>query len=391
MKFAFLIFKYFPFGGMQRDMLRIARELEKRGHAVDIYAISWQGDLPAGAINVHLIPATGLFNYRRYQRFIAAAHARIAEAAQRGAAYNLILGFNRMHGLDVYFGADPCFIERAHRQRNFLYRLTPRYRWFAECERLIFSAQSSCDILLLSNREKADFQRWYRTPDSRFHFVPPCLSAERFALQDRAAMRAHLRKAFGFGADDFVFLLVGSGFYMKGLDRAIRALAAIPADQRTGIRLVAVGQDNPRPFLRMAQKLGVSAHLSIAKGRPDIPQLMQGADVYVHPAYRENTGLVILEALASGLPTLVTESCGYASHVEAADAGLVVPLPFDQDNFNQLFHTMLASERKAEWRRNGRAYAERIMAANDGGAEAEILIGLAERKRDHALADSHDR
>ena len=204
-------------------------------------------------------------------------------------------------------------------------------------------------------------------------------------------MRAHLRKAFGFGADDFVFLLVGSGFYMKGLDRAIRALAAIPADQRTGIRLVAVGQDNPRPFLRMAQKLGVSAHLSIAKGRPDIPQLMQGADVYVHPAYRENTGLVILEALASGLPTLVTESCGYASHVEAADAGLVAPLPFDQDNFNQLFHTMLVSERKAEWRRNGRAYAERIMAANDGGAEAEILVDLAERKRDQTLAGSHDR
>ena len=142
----------------------------------------------------------------------------------------------------------------------------------------------------------------------------------------------------------------------------------------------------------MAQKLGVSPHLYISKGRADIPQLMQGADVYVHPAYRENTGLVILEALASGLPTLVTENCGYASHVEAADAGLVVPMPFDQGSFNQLFHTMLLSERKAAWSRNGREYAERIMAANDGGAEAEILIGLAARKRNQnqAIAGAHD-
>ncbi|MFA6178548.1 MAG: glycosyltransferase, partial [Candidatus Methylopumilus sp.] len=67
MRFAFLIFKYFPFGGMQRDMLRIARELVKLGHTVEIFAISWEGDMPEQGIRVHVLPTPGWINYQRYQ------------------------------------------------------------------------------------------------------------------------------------------------------------------------------------------------------------------------------------------------------------------------------------------------------------------------------------
>ena len=133
--------------------------------------------------------------------------------------------------------------------------------------------------------------------------------------------------------------------------------------------------------MRMAQKLGVSDQLVIAKGRADIPWLMQGADLYVHPAYRENTGLVILEALAAGLPALVTETCGYGHHVLDADAGMVAAAPFDQQAFNTLFAQMLVSPETERWRQNGIAYASKLMQANDGRAEANILLTLASQKR----------
>ncbi len=381
LKFAFLIFKYFPFGGMQRDMLRIAREVTSRGHQVEIFTISWNGDLPESEIKVHVIPAAGIFNYTKYRRFIAQAHQHIAQDAESGSPFDLVVGFNRMAGLDVYFAADPCFIERAHAQRSWLYRLTPRYRWFAQCEEAIFQPQAATHILLLSDIEKGYFQKWYQTQDARFHFIPPFLSAERFVAKDKAAMRQHLRQTFGFGDDDFVYLLVGSGFSMKGLDRAIHAMASLPQDKLSTTRLVAVGQDNPKPFMQMARKLGVERQVTISKGRPDIPDLMQGADVYVHPAYRENTGLVILEALASGLPTLVTATCGYAFHVAEAQAGLVASSPFDQNEFNRLFLQMMQSAEREQWSRNGLAHARQVMAANDGSAEARVLIEVAEKKR----------
>lgn len=381
LKFAFLIFKYFPFGGMQRDMLRIARKVASGGHQVEIFTISWNGDLPDGDIKVHVIPAQGIFNYTKYRRFIARAHQHIEQDAANGNPFDLVVGFNRMTGLDVYFAADPCFIERAHAQRSWLYRLTPRYRWFVQCEEAIFQPQAPTEILLLSDIEKGFFQKWYQTQDARFHFIPPFLSAERFSPKDKTAMRQHLRQTFGFGDDDFVYLLVGSGFFMKGLDRAIHALANLPQEKLATTRLLAVGQDNPKPFMKMAKSLGVERHVTISKGRPDIPDLMQGADVCVHPAYRENTGLVILEALASGLPTLVTATCGYAFHVAEAHAGLVANSPFNQGDFNRLFLQMKESTEREQWRRNGLAHARQVMAANDGSAEARVLIEVAEKKR----------
>jgi len=380
LKFAFIIFKYFPFGGMQRDMLRTANELIKRGHQVEVFTLSWQGEVPE-KMAVHVMPQTGWFNYQRYKKFIAATFDRIKQSN-----FDYVFGYNRMAGLDAHFAADPCFIERAATQRSFFYRMAPRTQWFSACEKAVFSAESSTHILAVALTEKQHFQKWYGLQDERFHYIPPYLSPERFALKSKTQMRKYLRQTFGFGATDFVYLLTGSGFSMKGLDRAILALAAMPEDLRANTRLVAVGQDNPKQFDNMAKKLGLQSNVIISKGRADIPQLMQGADVCVHPAYRENTGLVILEGMACGAPMLVTESCGYAYHVQTADAGIVSAMPFNQTQFNAEWLNMREAlapgvKSKPSWSKNGLTYIKTIMAANDGSAEAQILIALAEAKK----------
>lgn len=377
MKFAFVIFKYFPFGGAQRDMMRIARECVKRGHEVHVYTLSWQGPLPEDGIHVHVVEGRGWTNHRRYQDFIRRIQAEIT-----AAHFDLVVGFNRMPGLDVYFAADPCFSERAHTERGWFYRLTGRYRFFSECEKAAFSAGAKCEILLLSLNEKAVFQRWYATPEARFHLLPPVISAERFALGDRAEIRASVRTEFGFEADDRLLLLVGSGFKTKGLDRAILALAALPQELKSRTRLLAVGQDNPRLFRKMAEQAGISAQVHIIAGRNDVPRLMQAADLLVHPAYRENTGLVLLEAMASGLPVLASDVCGYAFHVTQSGAGALANSPFDQIAFNKQLAGMLTSVQQPEWRERGLHYAAELMAANDGSAEAVMLQDFARRKQE---------
>ncbi len=366
---------------MQRDMLRTATRLAEAGHSVDIFTMSWDGQLPGGNVRIHVMPGKGWFNVQKYDDFIRQAQARITHEF----SVDLVVGYNRMGGLDVYFAADPCFIERAHKQRNWLYRLTPRYRWFQAIEQAIFSPQAGTQMLMVDMAEKAVFQRWYRTQDERFHYIPPYLSNERLQLHDRAEMQAYLRQAFNLPAQTRVALLVGSGFYMKGLDRAVHALASLPADMRQNFKLIAIGQDKPAPFIKMARKLNVSENLIISRGRPDIPQLMQGADFYLHPAYRENTGLVILEAMASGLPVLATASCGYAVHVQAAEAGRVVPVPFEQATLSKMLADMvsltLSQDRQLQvWRDNGLQYARKLMTENDGDAEAKIMLHLAQHK-----------
>jgi len=375
MKFAFVIFKYFPFGGAQRDMMRIAQASVRRGHEVHIFTQAWDGPQPQTDISVHTMPGAGWPNFRRYRDFIRQVQAAIAEIG-----FDFVVGFNRLPGLGAYFAADPCFVERAHARWGNFYRLSARYRFFADCEKAVFAPDSGCEILLLSPAEKAEFQRWYTTPDARFHLLPPFISPERFVLQDPAQVRASVREEFGFGADDALLLMVGSGFKTKGLDRAIQALAALPQHLRDRTRLLAVGQDNPRFFMKMAKRLGVSDHVVVVAGRNDVPRLMQGADLLVHPAYRENTGLVLLEAGACGLPVLASDVCGYAFHIRQAESGKLIASPFSQQQFNQQMEYMLTSANREPWSQNGKCYANALMQANDGSAEAEMIENFARRK-----------
>jgi UDP-glucose:(heptosyl)LPS alpha-1,3-glucosyltransferase len=131
MDLAFAIFKYFPYGGIQRDLVRIAGQCVTAGHRVRIYTLEWRGDVPPG-VEVIEVPVRGLANHRRYARF-----ARRLQDALAQCPADLVVGMNKMPGLDVYFAGDGCFVEAARRKRSSLYRLSSRYRLFAAFERAV--------------------------------------------------------------------------------------------------------------------------------------------------------------------------------------------------------------------------------------------------------------
>ena len=70
MQLAFVLYKYFPFGGLQRDFMRIALECQKRGHQIRVYTLIWEGDIPPG-FEVLVAPVKALFNHRRNEKLSA--------------------------------------------------------------------------------------------------------------------------------------------------------------------------------------------------------------------------------------------------------------------------------------------------------------------------------
>jgi UDP-glucose:(heptosyl)LPS alpha-1,3-glucosyltransferase len=353
MLIAFTIFKYFPYGGIQRDMLRIATQLVEDGHQVRIYTLGWEGPRPLRC-EIVIAPVRALTNHGRYRRFAA-----WTAAALRAHPVDVVVGMNKMPGLDVYFAGDPCF-EHAARTRRALYRMTPRYRLFARFERTVFQRGARTTILTISPVQIPLFQRYYGTEAERLRALPPGIDRSRMARPDSDAIRCAFRRERGLGHDDRLVLMLGSGFRTKGLDRVLRGLASLSDPLRARTRLYVVGQDNPAPFRRLARRLGVAAQTTFFAGRDDVPRFLFGADLLVLPAYSENTGTAIIEAIVAGLPTLVSANCGYASHVLAADAGRVVPEPFRQQAFDENLATMLSDdEGRARWRANGIDYGRR--------------------------------
>ncbi len=369
MQLAFCLYKYFPYGGLQRDFLRIALACQARGHAVRVYTLSWDGEAPDG-FEVVRVPVKALTNARRYGKFTAwvAADLRRRPAAR-------VVGFNKMPGLDLYFAADPCYEDKARTLRNPFYRLSARYRHFAAYERAVFAPESRTEILMISQVQQPLFEKHYGTPPARFHLLPPGIALDRRAPPEAPQIRAEFRAEFGLADANLLLLQVGSGFKTKGLDRSLQALANLPDELRRRARLIAIGQDEPSAFLRLARTLGVERQVSILPGRGDIPRFLLGADLLVHPAYNENTGTVLLEALVAGLPVLCSAICGYAHYIDEAKGGRVIPEPFAQAAMDGLLREMLADrEQRAAWQRNALAWAETADIYSNAERAADLIL-----------------
>ena len=354
MQLAFAIYKYFPFGGIQRDLLKIARVALARGHKVRIYAIRWEAPLPDDDLDVHLIEVDAIANHTLYERFAERVRAHVAEHP-----VDLLVGMNKMPGLDVYYAGDSCYEEKARSQRSHLYRTLPRYRHFSSFERSVFDPLVKTEILTISDVETPYFIRHYGTQRDRFHSLPPGIEPDRVAPADKDHIGQEFRAEYGIGEDDLLLLFIGSGFIKKGLDRALLALKAMPPELYQRCHLHVLGRDNAEPFKRMAIRLGVADRVRFfTEGRDDVPRFLFAADGLMLPAYDELAGMVILEAMFAGVPALITRNCGYARYLDEADAGLLAELPFEQSRFNQQLVELLTSSRREDWIRRGMAMAE---------------------------------
>ncbi len=353
MRFAFTIFKYFPFGGIQRDLMKVVRECQARGHEVKVFTLRWEAP-PAEDLEVEVLPIVGLNRHSQYENFAAAVCEAVA--ADR---FDLVVGFNKMPGLDVYYAGDSCYLEKAINQRPAIYRVLPRFKSFHSAEAAVFGRDRGTEILTISDVEVPRYRHHYQTSADRFHPLPPGIERDRVAPDDVTAARAELRKAHGLPDDALVLLFIGSGFIKKGLDRALLAVAALPPELKRRVHMFVIGRDKGDPFRRMAVRLGIDKQVTFfTEGRDDIPAFLFGADALLHPAYDETAGMVIIEAMLAGVPAAVTRNCGYAKYLAQQDAGILIEQPFVQNELDAALVELLTSEKRDLWRANGRALAD---------------------------------
>jgi len=333
MKLAFLLFEYFPYGGLQRDMLAIAGKALERGHRVTVFTRAWHGDpVPLDGLEIHTLPSAASAN-----------HAQDADFARRAreqlAGFDRVVGFNKMPGLDWYYAADGCLAARY----GGLKTLLPRYRSKLAMEAAVFGPAAT-GVLSISPPQKALYQHHYGTPDARFVALPPGIRRDRVQPEDHLHRRTVLRAELGISEVTPMLLFVGSGFRTKGLDRALHTLAGLPGDAR----LFVVGEDKAAPFQRLARRLGLEGRVHFMGGRDDVPSWLCAADLLVHPAYAENTGTVLLEAAIAGLPVLTTSACGYADYIRDAELGRVLDDP-EPASLVAAARELLAIDRPAWW------------------------------------------
>lgn len=324
MKLAVCIFAYYPFGGLQRDFLRIVKACVAQGHAVTVFTSAWQGERP-GSIELQFIPVSRHANPQRMRQF----SEKLQPLLQ---GFDCVLGFNRMPGLDFFFAGESCYVAGIDKKKSAWFKWTSRYKIYKALEEGVYGAGSQTQALLLSPSERDIVLNYYPNAENRLHILPPGIEAGRIPLENQAFIRESLRQQLGI--QGLMLLMIGSDFRRKGVDRAIQAVSSLADTLKHKTQLVIIGQGHAKPYLRLAKKLGLDQQLHFLGARSNAPEYLLAADLLLHPAKEETAGMVLVEAIAAGLPMLVTSSCGYAQLVREAKAGRLLSEPFKQAEFN---------------------------------------------------------
>ena len=129
--------------------------------------------------------------------------------------------------------------------------------------------------------------------------------------------------------DKHIILFFGRVNFKKGLDILAKAFGAV-ARQRQDVHLVIAGPDNEgwgarvRTWLGEEGVLGRTTFTGMLLG-PDKLAVLRDASMFVLPSYTENFGLAVIEAMAAGLPIIISDKVNIWREVESAGAGKVVP------------------------------------------------------------------
>ena len=311
-------------GGVERVAWEVARGLAAAGDEVHVVARSAE---PADFATAHRVRAPAGWQPLRVLAFSRAA----ARAAPRGA-FDVVHSFSRTRHQDLYRaggGSHADYLERRHgRLGAALRRLSPRHAVLLAMERRVLADESQ-QILCPSRRVADELVSRHAIARKRAVVIHNGVDLARFH-PERRSEGARLRAELGAGEAP-VWLLVGSGWRRKGLDTALRALAAARDVVARDAQLWIAGRDHAGPWRARAAALGVAARVRFLGERSDPERLYAAADALLLPTRYDAFANSCLEAAAAGLPVVTSGANGA---VDALGAGaLVVADPEDTAGF----------------------------------------------------------
>ena len=195
----------------------------------------------------------------------------------------------------------------------------------------------------------------------RVHIIRNGVDIAAFeAPVDRVAVRREL----GIADNAFMVIKVANLLRYKGHADLLDALAGASPRLPYPWTLVLVGADGDclRPLQRRAQRLGIQANVLWCGSRRDVPRLLAAADLACHVSHEEGSPNAVIEAMAAGLPLVLTDAGGSAEVIGDGEAGELVPVS-DVNAIGNAIVTLAANPaRRRALGARGRERARRLYA-----------------------------
>jgi UDP-glucose:(heptosyl)LPS alpha-1,3-glucosyltransferase len=183
-------------------------------------------------------------------------------------------------------------------------------------EHALYRTRRKSEVIAISHRVERDVQQYYHCT-APIHVIHHGVDLELFSPNGRERWRANERARIGIPESDMLFLYAGD--LRKGAVRSIQALAQIPQG-----RLLLVSRSRTDDYQRLADKLGVSGRVHFLGPTNQIEKMYAAADAFLLPTPYDAFAMVVTEAMASGLPVIVSREAGASELIQHGTNGLLL-------------------------------------------------------------------
>ncbi len=344
MKIALVILHADPSrGGAERYTIDVAAGLFRRGHDVTLVASTFAPDVQAKKI---LIEFEAITKLGKYEKFIGRVMSERLDDFDIVHAM-LPIPWCRVYHPHAGLAADAVVTghEKYDGLRRSLAGVANRFNGkrqrFATVERSLLDSPDAPVVLCLSEYVKATVRKHYSTlPESKLATLFNAVDLNKFDPNLRANAGIEIRRKFNISSDRVVGLIIAQDYQRKGLAEAIEAMPL--EDAR--LTLLVVGKQDPGRYRKLAHDHGVADRVVFAGPTTDPYSFYRAADFFVLPTRHDPCSLVVLEALAMGVPVISTAFNGACEIMINGTHGFVLSDPRDAATLRERYMEMLDNQ-----------------------------------------------
>lgn len=322
-------------GGVERIMVECANFLATRGHDVSVLSAAFDKNVLHPAAHECIVPVTAQGTVARLKQYRAAAAEQLArrrkEAKPKSSVHAAFGVTSPPDGVLWVQSVHAEWIRIARASRGIVgrlkQRLNPFHPYILGLERDYYRGRQYRKLIALTPRVKQELIEHYAVPAADIEILPNGYNDQEFNPQRRLRERHAVRTELGCTADDKVLLFVANELERKGFFPLAHALASLKNPQ---LKLFVVGKVSLDPHQSLLSRLGIAGQVRCLGPSADVGRYFAAADLFVLPTYYEAWGLVIVEALATGVPVLTSKLAGASAAVQTElGAGALLDDPKD--------------------------------------------------------------
>lgn len=202
-------------------------------------------------------------------------------------------------------------------------------------------------FLAVSGLVRDIFFSEYPVDPSLVRVIHPGVDTAPYEKLNRDTCRQAIRERYSIGLDETLILFVAMNFDVKGLDYLLRGLSLLRRrNPEASFTLLVAGHGDEKKYRHLASEQGIADRVIFAGAvkREKLPEFYLAADIYAMLSRFDTFGMVVLEAMAAGLPVLISGRVGAKDVVLEGENGFIVENPEMSDVVAEKIEMVLSPE-----------------------------------------------